>query len=168
MSTLRLDFVGLFRHAVYPRVYGGTPVANFWSLDYEGLSPRVRGNQHRPVAVLLQKRSIPACTGEPDNVNTNRGQPRVYPRVYGGTLGRNRHSGGTGGLSPRVRGNRQRLKAQEARERSIPACTGEPEFLPVFSFGQAVYPRVYGGTLFKKSKAYLMKGLSPRVRGNRG
>ena len=51
---------------------------------------------------------------------------------------------------------------------SIPACTGEPS--P--SAGQQrqgwVYPRVYGGTQRRRLDARLIKGLSPRVRGNPG
>ena len=50
------------------------------------------------------------------------------------------------GLSPRVRGNRVFANSLTFRERSIPACAGEPfcDFLAE-STG-AVYPRVCGGT----------------------
>ena len=54
---------------------------------------------------------------------------------------------------------------------SIPACTGEPQtrHQPYQTFATEVYPRVYGGTdsLTVASKARLVFGLSPRVRGNR-
>ncbi len=92
--------------AVYPRVCGGTYIAQCQRSAYMGLSPRVRGNLHRGHAVLIYLGSIPACAGEPCGL-PRRSSPRpVYPRVCGGTYfltfsGRRRC-----GLSPRVRGNR--------------------------------------------------------------
>ena len=97
--------------AVYPRVCGGT-AETLRHVNYmQGLSPRVRGNQH---------------DGNPPRVRGNlefhwtlshyerdAAHRRVYPRVCGGT---NKDGGGlsrvrgnqqrtTLGLSPRVRGN---------------------------------------------------------------
>ena len=51
---------------------------------------------------------------------------RVYPRVYGGTAEEWMPKIADWGLSPRVRGNRGRVDAQDRRLGSIPACTGEP------------------------------------------
>ena len=50
---------------VYPRVCGGTWVLG-WAggVDY-GLSPRVRGNRRFFTPPAGQRRSIPACAGEP-------------------------------------------------------------------------------------------------------
>ncbi len=50
---------------------------------------------------------------------------------------------------------------------SIPACTGEPTRGETALRSHGVYPRVYGGTSFWAATAYGVKGLSPRVRGNR-
>ena len=70
------------------------------------------------------------------------------------------------GLSPRVRGN-PRPGAQVAGIiGSIPACAGEPsDTLPVRRF-QWVYPRVCGGTGTCRLAGVVVRGLSPRVRGN--
>ncbi len=112
----------------------------------------------------------------------------VYPRVCGGTpCGPGRpvkHSG----LSPRVRGNRQRHFDEPPNRGSIPACAGEPHgrlrllvdhgSIPACA-GEPppflcplrrirVYPRVCGGTMQRFRKLFKMKGLSPRVRGNLG
>ena len=57
--------VGRAADTVYPRVYGGTTVADFKTRFPEGLSPRVRGNPARYSWELILHRSIPACTGEP-------------------------------------------------------------------------------------------------------
>ena len=54
------------------------------------------------------------------------------------------------------------------RHRSIPACAGEPYPHPPFFPMFMVYPRVCGGTSGAGGCGYSVKGLSPRVRGNRG
>ena len=111
---------------VYPRVYGGTQRKGAGIKAPTGLSPRVRGNRLRAGRDRGGRRSIPACTGEPVGVADQPHRPRVYPRVYGGT----RICAGPyttpGGLSPRVRGNQVKPIRHKIRDRSIPACTGEP------------------------------------------
>ena len=49
--------------------------------------------------------SIPACTGEPADIDFDLDSAWVYPRVYGGTLLTSRKCRLVTGLSPRVRGN---------------------------------------------------------------
>ena len=131
-----------------------------------GLSPRVRGNPRTGARFAIKPRSIPACAGEPaDDVWADVAE-RVYPRVCGGTgIGLSRFSFRRG-LSPRVRGNRQAFIVGDDRERSIPACAGEPP--DGCGYGQAhpVYPRVCGGTRRSRAARWGAPGLSPRVRGN--
>ena len=131
-----------------------------------GLSPRVRGN---PVSLPLHaagERSIPACAGEPGAVAAGPGDRAVYPRVCGGTYGLWGICPGQGGLSPRVRGNRARRSAGLANGGSIPACAGEPATKSPPPEGEGVYPRVCGGTSESVAATAVLKGLSPRVRGN--
>ena len=52
--------------------------------------------------------------------------------------------------------------------RSIPACAGEPANLVAGLYRKTVYPRVCGGTVAAPENLPWLKGLSPRVRGNRG
>ena len=131
---------------VYPRVCGGTPVAQMSREAYEGLSPRVRGNQKIALRSAGLTGSIPACAGEPFSGSCHPKSERVYPRVCGGTLTPgtrtlpslglsprvrgNLVGGGVWlwilGLSPRVRGNHRPQSASVARWGSIPACAGEP------------------------------------------
>ena len=73
----------------------------------------------------------------------------------------------TSGLSPRVRGNPARPEPGRARRRSIPACAGEPQQPGYPNPMPEVYPRVCGGTFTAHQFNYVIKGLSPRVRGNR-
>ena len=50
---------------------------------------------------------------------------------------------------------------------SIPACAGEPAGRRWRVSQHRVYPRVCGGTWYRKRFKESLRGLSPRVRGNR-
>ena len=75
-------------------------------------------------------------------------------------------NGGGGGLSPRVRGNRQRQRGRSVVYGSIPACAGEPAAIVDGALHDTVYPRVCGGTDGPPLEFDAHFGLSPRVRGN--
>ena len=75
---------------------------------------------------------------------------------------------GVGGLSPRVRGNRARRRAQLPGEGPIPASAGEPPSCCCAGPSIGAYPRECGGTWQAWAKHRGKPGLSPRVRGNRG
>ena len=70
------------------------------------------------------------------------------------------------GLSPRVRGNRGRHPGRHGYRGSIPACAGEPAATPSSASPTRVYPRVCGGTGDNGTSCLVVRGLSPRVRGN--
>ena len=70
------------------------------------------------------------------------------------------------GLSPRVRGNLNRVQDKANFPGSIPACAGEPLAHGPNEVEERVYPRVCGGTIEKYREDVLAAGLSPRVRGN--
>ena len=91
---------------------------------------------------------------------------RDYPRVCGGTNFSSSRAGLNEGLSPRVRGNPNRLHSPIPRSRTIPACAGEPEFAEGKDFPPGDYPRVCGGTPCRLGGRKGTRGLSPRVRGN--
>ena len=90
----------------------------------------------------------------------------VYPRVCGGTAANDDQGLLIPGLSPRVRGNQLKGTGAMFRERSIPACAGEPIVTQPPKFSMRVYPRVCGGTHARRRFSLLAEGLSPRVRGN--
>ena len=71
------------------------------------------------------------------------------------------------GLSPRVRGNLHAPGHSGVRNRSIPACAGEPIRPRDRWTSPRVYPRVCGGTRILLNRRQRRQGLSPRVRGNR-
>ena len=115
---------------VYPRVCGGTHRPPGTGRGCPGLSPRVRGNRGRSRTATPAPSggsgSIPACAGEPHRAVFLALVPGVYPRVCGGTA-QPPHRGAVGqGLSPRVRGNHRVRDPGRKRQRSIPACAGEP------------------------------------------
>ena len=148
-----------------PRVRGNrTHVLPY--LKNEGLSPRVRGN---PLGHRHYRRppgSIPACAGEPRSAPTTKASPAVYPRVCGGTAGALIPIATGPGLSPRVRGNPERLSGGQSGAGSIPACAGEPAGTGFRPCNAPVYPRVCGGTGQQLPGHARRGGLSPRVRGN--
>ena len=131
-----------------------------------GLSPRVRGNLGKSSQPSADKRSIPACAGEPPGLMAWVWSGGVYPRVCGGTALPQHAGGGARGLSPRVRGNPFTAKSRPVIYGSIPACAGEPVFWGRPSIMRRVYPRVCGGTRFSSRVFSCLSGLSPRVRGN--
>ena len=152
---------------VYPRVCGGTRYYRRVVALKQGLSPRVRGNLGRVAVRLRVPGSIPACAGEPGVRVSDRWPARVYPRVCGGTWVCGDSRALNPGLSPRVRGNQHLRQRLRLRERSIPACAGEPFFAQPFQSLARVYPRVCGGTDPFRPGHLPRPGLSPRVRGNR-
>ena len=152
---------------VYPRVCGGTPRQGRWYALKAGLSPRVRGNRAQAFDLPRRFRSIPACAGEPILMIAIPTPLRVYPRVCGGTRRAPHLARRAGGLSPRVRGNRNHACSSALCCRSIPACAGEPLLRLLMPQPLPVYPRVCGGTRAVGICWACVKGLSPRVRGNR-
>ena len=153
---------------VYPRVCGGTHSPMRAGSAGGGLSPRVRGNPPAPAGVGHADGSIPACAGEPFTISQPRCSRRVYPRVCGGTFASLPRIASMVGLSPRVRGNHRKRRAEQWRKGSIPACAGEPPASSAVPTRRWVYPRVCGGTHVRGTNRRRRKGLSPRVRGNLG
>ena len=172
---------------VYPRVCGETMIAQPSSVRNRGLSPRVRGNHRHPAHIKPSTRSIPACAGKPCSARSRPQSLRVYPRVCGETSMKGLPTSLIRGLSPRVRGNLDRLDLGPVLRGSIPACAGKPDgasyartqtprsipacagkpLSPHPPHGTLrVYPRVCGETLQQQPAGYLDEGLSPRVRGN--
>ena len=111
---------------VYPRVCGGTRAEQEEQWRVQGLSPRVRGNRGVAPWAVTDRGSIPACAGEPRRADHVSGRGAVYPRVCGGTLSIGGYLWRESGLSPRVRGNPGVRPCRRGRDRSIPACAGEP------------------------------------------
>ena len=153
-------------HGVYPRVCGETSTTGLKGVRLLGLSPRVRGNRHAGGHQRGREGSIPACAGEPGGTSASAAPTTVYPRVCGGTPAAGLCGDRVGGLSPRVRGNRIGAKSIWRRQRSIPACAGEPPAGCDRFCWRRVYPRVCGGTEGWESRTTTEPGLSPRVRGN--
>ena len=111
---------------VYPRACGESrsPIGD--ELYRKGLSPRVRGILVMGRLDDLIERSIPARAGNPISAPRWRTATGVYPRACGESA-RPRSSGPrSGGLSPRVRGIRERGAGRFHDLGSIPARAGNP------------------------------------------
>ena len=133
---------------------------------WTGLSPRVRGNRNWRPLTMLTFWSIPARAGEPRRIAILKQLKGAYPRACGGTHFPALISAPQVGLSPRVRGNPERLNLVADDPRSIPARAGEPCSCSPSPRATSVYPRACGGTHILLHNVKLGKGLSPRVRGN--
>ena len=131
---------------VYPRLCGGTWRQAAQAAGRPGLSPPVRGNPAPAPDAAAAGGSIPACAGEPGRQRGGAGGRGVYPRLCGGTWKRQMSALGPAGLSPPVRGNRNRGIIRTRRVRSIPACAGEPTAALTAVKRVEVYPRLCGGT----------------------
>ena len=90
-----------------------------------------------------------------------------YPRVCGATPAAAMVRADPEGLSPRVRGNRSRLRRAGLCQRPIPACAGQPSVDYSAESASGAYPRVCGATSRVRYRGLNVRGLSPRVRGNR-
>ena len=157
---------GLHLGRAYPRVCGGTGTAGLPVAAILGLSPRVRGNLNTPGIAATMMRPIPACAGEPTALSSRGRSRRAYPRVCGGTCGREATLVAAEGLSPRVRGNHSIAIVVSGSSGPIPACAGEPPTPSPSSRRPWAYPRVCGGTPNTSNPKPNGRGLSPRVRGN--
>ena len=151
---------------VYPRACGGTLSSPSLPRPRRGLSPRVRGNLDVLLTSQPGRRSIPARAGEPTRRPTSAPLPWVYPRACGGTRSGKTYAALFGGLSPRVRGNRNNLAQAHGTVGSIPARAGEPSQVLCHRGLEGVYPRACGGTVSIQDDMPSGTGLSPRVRGN--
>ena len=145
---------------------GGTQVRIRANAVVAGLSPRVRGNRANSIVHRAERRSIPACAGEPQTGQERAARLEVYPRVCGGTRRGPARVQDVLGLSPRVRGNLRRRTKRTPDAGSIPACAGEPACCRAAGSAGWVYPRVCGGTAASFLRFPVATGLSPRVRGN--
>ena len=151
---------------VYPRACGGTEWLSSTSSGDIGLSPRLRGNHGWRIQGNHNRRSIPAPAGEPTGDRVYLVQHEVYPRACGGTRTAHGQTTVIPGLSPRLRGNRNRGGQPGHDHRSIPAPAGEPRGCYLCLSNLRVYPRACGGTRLFSPSISIWKGLSPRLRGN--
>ena len=153
--------------SVYPRECGATPRALSRLSLGVGLSPRVRGNLCQMWRACIPVGSIPASAGQPKSRWCRRCKGSVYPRECGATCAKCGEPVYPWGLSPRVRGNRRVVGAEDARGRSIPASAGQPAARDTRGPEWRVYPRECGATPDDRPVWVSSSGLSPRVRGNR-
>ncbi len=110
----------------YPRV-GGETIQDTDTITLEtGLSPRGRGNPFGMSLSHTVQGTIPAWAGKPPAPLLSDFWCRDYPRVGGETMTGLKVIAGSQGLSPRGRGNLQRLTGAAAGGGTIPAWAGKP------------------------------------------
>ena len=92
----------------YPRACGGAGERARPSGASRGLSPRMRGSPGRRIAGGASLRPIPAHAGEPLSPLCRSTRSRAYPRACGGARETEHKRVLSEGLSPRMRGSRER------------------------------------------------------------
>ncbi len=112
--------------AVHPRVCGEPTVSTFCLSVSGGSSPRVRGTPQLYNMGIRNSRFIPACAGNPTDVDKRATKRTVHPRVCGEPDRGFITSLWISGSSPRVRGTQERRDITESLQRFIPACAGNP------------------------------------------
>ena len=132
-----------------------------------GLSPRMRGNLIKPLALTARAGSIPTHAGKPIKVTLPYIPRWVYPHACGETPAEVIHRHAFEGLSPRMRGNLPSFFSPPSAVGSIPTHAGKPSIFFQPSFGRRVYPHACGETHNPNWKEFYKGGLSPRMRGNR-
>lgn len=73
---------------VYPRLRGGTATTTAGTSYLTGLSPPARGNPKQDDGGYKKAGPIPACAGEPPSALIRLHWSGAYPRLRGGTSGR--------------------------------------------------------------------------------
>ena len=129
---------------VYPRECGAAHSVPAANPSYGGLSPRVRGSQRSGPSEDCALRSIPASAGQPPRNRAPRRRVKVYPRECGAAQTAGRFGLPHTGLSPRVRGSRQRSRGRGFLHGSIPASAGQPVQVRATNGQGEVYPRECG------------------------
>jgi len=151
---------------VYPRGCGATFRWSTPTGTWSGLSPRMRGHRVGVPHVVRHRRSIPADAGPPTRTPACRPPGPVYPRGCGATVVFSSSVFSAEGLSPRMRGHRERPRCRSCRPGSIPADAGPPVCSLVVGSGIRVYPRGCGATGAPQGRDPAGHGLSPRMRGH--
>ena len=114
------------QNRVYPRLRGGSLVAEMRARRNNGLSPPTRGIPDALSDAPVGRGSIPAYAGDPRILAIINPQHGVYPRLRGGShpfCGAREYRRG---LSPPTRGIPFFFRAIIASWRSIPAYAGDP------------------------------------------
>ncbi len=161
----RMQPAVLARGSVYPRLRGGSTFPRLFGIRIAGLSPPTRGIRLCWRQGSGAGGSIPAYAGDPAHTCPCQREPKVYPRLRGGSSARRRPHSPYTGLSPPTRGIQcPRSQANETR-RSIPAYAGDPPRRARRAKTLTVYPRLRGGSAVSDQPAWVVVGLSPPTRG---
>ena len=126
----------------------------------------MRGNLVSGRRFIFRHGSIPAHAGKPGTKTSPSARTGVYPRACGETWVSIDFLEAIMGLSPRMRGNREKVISEIFNLGSIPAHAGKPRGDQGLPARDWVYPRACGETLGLGIRLYPFLGLSPRMRGN--
>ena len=144
----------------------GNPKAERERIVGQGPSPRGRGNPLHRGADVLRYGTIPARAGQPPRNPDVGVDPRDHPRAGGATRRACSGSWATWGPSPRGRGNLERYSARRRTPGTIPARAGQPRSSRQHVAARRDHPRAGGATSYTLTACPMLRGPSPRGRGN--
>ena len=137
------------------------------SVTPSGLSPRMRGTHLAERQNLHAVRFIPAHAGNTPCRLHGVFTEAVYPRACGEHIAKPLIRKTECGLSPRMRGTLADNLSGDLKTRFIPAHAGNTRVLKSRCASAPVYPRACGEHLNRFPLAFVLIGLSPRMRGTR-
>ena len=150
----------------YPRTCGAATGIHAGLWREGGLSPHLRGSRCRMAPVPGRCGPIPAPAGQPNSKLYDKSDARAYPRTCGAAPDRHRRAGDDQGLSPHLRGSRERHRAAGPLQGPIPAPAGQPASGSRRRKGWGAYPRTCGAACPCSRHSPTSRGLSPHLRGS--
>ena len=152
-------------YSVHPRACGEQTFAASHRSSGNGSSPRMRGTVCAVSSASGWHRFIPAHAGNSLDISIQSSFPPVHPRACGEQPFEKIERKGCYGSSPRMRGTVGNGAHDRAHGRFIPAHAGNRVYLLHGHALSPVHPRACGEQGLFASRACLVSGSSPRMRG---
>ena len=151
--------------AVHPRIRGERKLAKLPPEKVAGSSPHTRGTRAHGEHVRCASRFIPAYAGNAGSARAGACTAAVHPRIRGERDIVRAHVNSANGSSPHTRGTPRPQMMQGTRRRFIPAYAGNAP-RPVRQRRQTpVHPRIRGERARLVASVDWISGSSPHTRG---
>ena len=151
--------------AVHPRIRGERKLAKLPPEKVAGSSPHTRGTRAHGEHVRCASRFIPAYAGNAGSARAGACTAAVHPRIRGERDIVRAHVNSANGSSPHTRGTPRPQMMQGTRRRFIPAYAGNAP-RPVRQRRQTpVHPRIRGERARLVASVDWISGSSPHARG---
>ncbi len=151
---------------VYPHLRGAARRLSGCVYGQGGVSPLARGSHIQPRRILVYRRCIPTCAGQPDRIGFDKDFIKVYPHLRGAATSSIFPGLFGTGVSPLARGSRELYRSVLFFLGCIPTCAGQPSRTASSCRRITVYPHLRGAARLSVLFAQCVKGVSPLARGS--